>query len=180
MANLKNSHNINRRDFLKLGGGFAAALAGGSLLRNVLHPADVFAQVPPITFTHGRDYSLAATDGWAYMPSTAPQVPPSGQPCGRMILPRLHSMSTLFGFRNVDGLTQDQIFSQKEKAQISAPMLVMDEGKETFLTLYQPGPGLAPRPDRLAHGSLPRLSRTPFQCSMVSQRPPWLYRSVEA
>lgn len=150
MSNQNNSHKINRRDFLKLGGGFAAALAGGSLLRNVLRPDVVSAQTLPPGWSHGRDYALAASDGWASMPAASPQVPPApALPYWPDDLAPSPFNVYTFGFRNVTSLHQanrlDLIFNQKEKAQIAAPLLVMDEQQETFLTLYNLG--LALRPD---------------------------------
>ena len=150
MTNENKSHQVNRRDFLKLGGGFAAALAGGSLLRNVLRPDVVSAQTPPPGWIHGRDYALAATDGWAYLPATSPQVPPlPALPYWPDDLAPAPFNVYTFGFRDVTTLHQtnqmDLIFAQKEKAQITAPLLVMDEQQETFLTLYNLG--LALRPD---------------------------------
>ncbi len=150
MSNQNQSQKINRRDFLKLGGGFAAALAGGSLLRNVLKPAVVAAQAPITSWAPGVNYALAATDGWAYLPSTAPAVPfGSATPYWPDDLAPAPFNVYTFGFRDVTSLheagQQNLIFAQKEKAQIAAPLLVMDEGYETRLTLYNLG--LALRPD---------------------------------
>ena len=104
MANENKSHNINRRDFLKLGGGFAAALAGGSLLRNVLNPVWMYLHSSANYLYSWTDYSLAATDGWAYMPSTAPQVPPTGPALWPDDLAPAPFNVYTFGFRDVTWL----------------------------------------------------------------------------
>jgi FtsP/CotA-like multicopper oxidase with cupredoxin domain len=51
----------------------------------------------------------------------------------------------VFGFRDVTGLTPQQVAAQRGKAQISAPMLSFDEEDDVYLTLTNLG--LVQRPD---------------------------------
>lgn len=135
------SRRLNRRDFLKMaGGGLLAAgtmgiarkLASGFLLPELVASAQ--AEAP--------DKIFAATDGWIYLPplpTPSPYHPDDLSPD-----PNLFT-TYVFGFRDVTGMTDDQILNQKMKAQHSAPMFWMTEGQQFRLELRNLG--LQMRPD---------------------------------
>ncbi len=130
---------ISRRHFLKVGGGALAATAGARALSNwgtnVLNPAavvDAAAAVP--------DYHLGGTDGWIALPTT-PTIP-TYHPDSLAPSP---FTTYIFGFRNLNGLTDTQIADQKNKAQASAPIMVATENTDFLVKLTNLG--LALRPD---------------------------------
>jgi FtsP/CotA-like multicopper oxidase with cupredoxin domain len=141
---------LTRRDFLKLGAGLVAGAAGASLLpKNVLSPSEVHAEGMPSTANSGAgapnsflaaDTVMAATDGWIYLPPT-----PGAAPYHPDDLAPSPFNTYIFGFRNVTGLTEQQIFEQKGKAQHNAPLLTLNEDTTRVVQLYNLG--LQMRPD---------------------------------
>lgn len=138
MRSLQNQ-GFNRRSFLKLAGGATVALASASVLPRLagrlLEPAEstTAQDLPP-------DLRLAGTDGWIYLPPS-PAIPPYHP--DNLAPPPFTTY--IFGFRNVTGLTEQQVFAQKMKAQHAAPMFWVNEGSEFRLQLTNLG--LAVRPD---------------------------------
>jgi hypothetical protein len=126
MANYLNTRRINRRDFLKMGGGLAVGITSASLLsgpalaRNLLRPADIIpgpgpAHRAPLA-TVPYDVHLIGTDGWAYF--SGPAIPPwHPDPWS----PNPLFTTYIFGFRNGTGMTGQQVVAQKGRAQIIAP-----------------------------------------------------------
>jgi FtsP/CotA-like multicopper oxidase with cupredoxin domain len=97
-----------------------------------------------LTANVAADVHLAATDGWASMPPAAPAISPFWpDPLGASHGTDLNLY--VFGFRNVTGLSDAQVTSARGQAQISAPQLAFDEGKDYRVKLSNLG--LAQRPD---------------------------------
>jgi len=150
MANYLNTRRVNRRDFLKLGGGVAVGLTSASLLsgsalaRTLLQPADIApsrgpAQRAPLGVPT-PDLYLAGTDGWVCLAPTVsipPYHPDSFAPAP--------FTTYIFGFRNVTGMTADQVQAQKGRGQITAPIIGTDEGHDFRINLTNVG--LLQRPD---------------------------------
>lgn len=127
-----NKH-ISRRDFLKLGGGFMAAGVGATFLPGlwkgpILNPLAAPAATLPID-TH---IDVAVSDGFVSVPGTVTGILPDP------LAPPPFTMWG-FGFRNVTGFTSQQVLAQKNKFQFSAPLLSIDEGKGTQITLTNLG-----------------------------------------
>ncbi len=128
--------SLSRRRFLKNAGG---TLFGASLLprfvAGVLQPAEIVrAQDRP------PDLYFAGTDGWISMPPS----PPIGFYFPDDLAPAPFN-TYIFGFRNITGLSADQITKQKNKAQHSAPLFWVNEGADFRMQLTNLG--LAQRPD---------------------------------
>ena len=140
------TRKLSRRRLLALGGGTLAAAAGARLLPTIrpfsVTPggatgpsADVEAATLPTIEKH-----LAGTDGWVSLPGGTPNgaiYPDSLAPAGKT--------TYVFGFRDVTGLDNQTILAQKGKAQISAPLLYVDQEHDLKLTLTNLG--LQQRPD---------------------------------
>jgi hypothetical protein len=116
---------LSRRQVLKYGGLTAVAAGAAGLaprLVGMLQPANARAADPV-------DLEWAGTDGWIHLPPDPPigyyhpddlaPTPADGAPPGLT--------TYIFGFRNVTGLTDDQVSQQKMKAQHSAPLLWLDQ-----------------------------------------------------
>jgi FtsP/CotA-like multicopper oxidase with cupredoxin domain len=84
---------------------------------------------------------LAATDGWVSMPTSAPPVSPFWPDPWA---PAPYNMY-VFGFRNVTAFTDAEVIAQRGLAQISAPVIGVDEGDEIEVSLTNLG--LSMRPD---------------------------------
>ena len=88
-----------------------------------------------------KSVHLAGTDGWVSMPAGSPDDLP--------FFPDSLAPSPfdtyVFGFRDVTGMTAQQVAATRGKAQISAPMLAFDEGDDVTITLSNLG--LVMRPD---------------------------------
>lgn len=88
-----------------------------------------------------RTVHLAGTDGWVSMPAGSPDDLP--------FFPDSLAPSPfdtyVFGFRDVTGMTVQEVAAVRGKAQISAPMLAFDEGDDVTITLSNLG--LVMRPD---------------------------------
>ena len=84
---------------------------------------------------------LAGTDGWVSMPAGSP----ADAPFFPDSLAPDPFNTYVFGFRDVTGMTAQQVAAQRGKAQISAPMLSFDEEDDITITLSNLG--LLVRPD---------------------------------
>lgn len=137
---------LSRRNFFKIAGGAALAAAGASALprftgKNWLNPTwNAGAQeVAP-------DLAFAATDGWIALPAPSdPAVAATLMPYYPDALAPAPFTTYVFGFRNVTGLTPENVMAQKMKAQHSAPLFWADQ--EATLRLQLTNLGLAMRPD---------------------------------
>ena len=140
---------LTRRDFLKFGGGIAAAAAGAALLpsrmKALLQPTSIARAADASTLQAGindvmPDLFLVGTDGWAYLPPT-PAIPPFHPD------PFAPSPFTtyIFGTRDVTGMTPGQIEQQKGHVQINMPLISVDEGQEYRIQLGNLG--MQVRPD---------------------------------
>jgi FtsP/CotA-like multicopper oxidase with cupredoxin domain len=135
---------FSRREFMKYAGGGAIAAAAGAalapgILNNVLRPANVQAAGPPYPAPNLR---IGGTDGWIYLPPD----PPISFYHPDNLAPAPFT-DYIFGFHNLTGLPEAgiDIFSQKNKAQHSAPLFWATEGTELRVQLTNLG--LAQRPD---------------------------------
>ncbi len=135
------SGRISRRDFLKLAG--AGLLASGGVgLVSKLASGFLLPTSSALAQSGDPDMVFAGTDGWMYLPPLPTASPfhpddlaPEGSPFTTYI----------FGFRNITGMTEEQVLNQKMKAQHSAPMFWLQEGQEFKLQLRNLG--LQMRPD---------------------------------
>lgn len=146
---------LTRRNFLILGGGALVAAAGTSLLPGSSPTSRASAILPnngalnyitpglPPGFVKppAKRYSLVGTDGWISLPSN-PVIPFHPDPNADASTGKT---TYVFGFRNVTGLTSQQVLAQKGKAQNSAPLLWVDQEADTFINLTNLG--LKVRPD---------------------------------
>jgi FtsP/CotA-like multicopper oxidase with cupredoxin domain len=128
---------LNRRNFLKIGTGLAVTAVGARLLPTSAgglssSPARLKAANPQVSI------HLAATDGFISLPGSVPTFHPDP-----LAPPPFTNWG--FGFRNVTGLTPQQIQDQRNKFQTSAPILFVDELDDVTITLTNIG--LQIRPD---------------------------------
>jgi FtsP/CotA-like multicopper oxidase with cupredoxin domain len=131
---------VTRRELLKLGLGVAGVAAGRALLPGaLLQPLAVSQAQAGALVNDTPDLVMAATDGWIHLP------PPAVTPYHPDNLAPDPFTTYIFGFRNVTGLTREQSFAQKMKAQLTAPTFWIDEGAEFRLKLTNLG--LQIRPD---------------------------------
>ncbi|MCG3211511.1 MAG: hypothetical protein FOGNACKC_05157 [Anaerolineae bacterium] len=130
---------LTRRDFFKLAGGAAFAVAGASVIPQYLRKT-----LTPVGIAEAQsaqpDLFFAGTDGWIYLPPT----PPISFYHPDNLAPAPFT-TYIFGFRNVTGLTDAQRAAQKNKAQHNAPLFWAKEGEVFRLQLTNLG--LALRPD---------------------------------
>ena len=136
---------FSRRDFLKLAGGAAFIVAGTSVmpqfLRKSLLPTNIAdaQDVPP-------DLYFAGTDGWIYLPPT----PAIGSYHPDSAAPTPFT-TYIFGFRNITGMSPDQISQQKMHAQHNAPLFWAKQYDENLnpidFRLQLTNLGLQMRPD---------------------------------
>ncbi|MAT96586.1 MAG: copper oxidase [Anaerolineaceae bacterium] len=148
------TRKLNRRDFMKLGGGVLAGAALTRLLPRTLGQsgmialAEDYSQVaaPP------ADLALVGTDGWIYLPG---EVPIPGT-INQFYQPDDYAPDLLttymFGFRDVTGLTDELVFAQKMKCQATAPLFWVNEGQEYRVKLTNVG--LQMRPDLIDEHTL--------------------------
>lgn len=138
------SNKYSRRDFLRLGGGILVASVGARYLPRTLGQSGIL-EAANREQAVSPDIHLAATDGWIYLPGEVP-IPGTAnsfyQPDD--LAPELLT-TYMFGFRNVTGLTEEQVFAQKMKSQATAPLFWVNEGQEYRLKLTNLG--LQMRPD---------------------------------
>ncbi len=145
---------IGRRNLLRGSAVLAAgAAAGGWLATRGSADAGIRPAAVPATyrtpFAQEQLLHLAATDGWVSMPGSAPDV---GTYWPDPLAPPGYNVYA-FGFRDVTHLTPAQIVNQKEKAQISAPILGFNQyvknsnGTDNAVRITLSNLGLAVRPD---------------------------------
>jgi FtsP/CotA-like multicopper oxidase with cupredoxin domain len=161
---------IGRRKFLALGGAGAAVLIGTAGVARALitagdpnptprslapvgldpktgrDPSGIAA--PPLGVKH---FALAGTDGWVSMPSAAN--PAVGATRGAKAIDpyfpdpladRGNKTTYAFCFRNVTGLSRDQVAAQKGNTQICAPIIYSTVGEELWIELTNLGLQLRP------------------------------------
>jgi FtsP/CotA-like multicopper oxidase with cupredoxin domain len=145
---------LNRRDFLKAGGGLLGAIASASMLsKALLKPTEVArAEVIHAPDKPGKgsgyapaapaDLHFVATDGWIYLPDSAPY--PPYHPDNMAPSP---FNTYIFGFRNVTSVSANNriVNAQKMRAQLTAPLFWLEQ--ETDNTLKLTNLGLKLRPD---------------------------------
>jgi FtsP/CotA-like multicopper oxidase with cupredoxin domain len=89
-----------------------------------------------------RHIALAATDGWISLPGTVPVPGGSGGPDGNFapdVLAAPGQTVYIFGFRDVTGLSSDEVLNLKGQAQHSAPLIYADEGEDVYVSLFNLG-----------------------------------------
>jgi FtsP/CotA-like multicopper oxidase with cupredoxin domain len=150
MNRRSNVRNVSRRDFLKLGGGLLATMAGVQYLPRTLSRSGEIVQAASLDAVNALqavdpDMHLAASDGWIYLPGQVPIPGTSNSFYNPDELAPDGLTTYMFGFRNVTGLTPEQVQAQKMKVQASAPMFWVNEGSEYRLRLSNLG--LQMRPD---------------------------------
>jgi FtsP/CotA-like multicopper oxidase with cupredoxin domain len=155
----KANPTIGRRSLLRGGAALAVGAAasglllsrGGSANAGTIRAVKPNSYVPPSGTE--QQLHLAATDGWVSMPGDAPHIgtfwPDPYAPDG--------FNTYAFGFRNVTGLSlvdlTPEVLLQKNKAQISAPLLGFDQwkqnsdGTDNAVRITLSNLGLAQRPD---------------------------------
>ena len=156
MSNKKFYNSLSRRDFLKVSGSLLGAAAGSALLSKAFLQPDEVVQAAwtasgrkaPLRSSeaavnqqvNGQELHFAATDGWITLPpdKTVPPYHPDN------MAPEPFT-TYIFGFRNVTGLNKNQTFSQKMKAQLTAPLFWLEQETDNILTVTNLG--LAIRPD---------------------------------
>ena len=129
---------IDRRRFLQLAGGAAAAVT-------VTWAGKVLVPEAAVAAVGDPDLYLGGTDGWIYLPPT-PAIPPF-HPDNLAPAP---FTTYMFGFRNVTGMSPVQRAAQKNKAQHSAPLFWVnqfDPGNPVDFTVTLMNLGLSLRPD---------------------------------
>jgi FtsP/CotA-like multicopper oxidase with cupredoxin domain len=144
------TQELSRRRFLKLGGGLLVAAAGARFLPKPMSQSgkiayaaslDAIDQVQAIE----PDIHLAGSDGWIYLPGQVP-IPGTADSFYNPDDLAPEGLTTyMFGFRNVTGMTEQQMQAQKMKVQASAPMFWVNEGQEYRVRLSNLG--LQMRPD---------------------------------
>jgi FtsP/CotA-like multicopper oxidase with cupredoxin domain len=134
-------HRISRRRFLRLGGGAIVGAAGAQLLGAVggglLQRLGAYPDVGVV------NVHLAASDGWIGLPGAVPGIHPDPMAPDDLT-------TWVLGFRDVTGLTAEQIENQRMHVQNPAPLLYTDEfddavGNRMNITLTNLG--LQIRPD---------------------------------
>ena len=131
---------LSRRQVLKLGGGLLGLGAASAVLPKALLKPERVAEAAPGQAQAEPDLHFAASDGWIYLPAEA-AVPPYHPD---NIAPAPFT-TYIFGFRDVTGQTNEQVYAQKMKMQLAAPTWWLTE--EEDFTLKLTNLGLAVRPD---------------------------------
>jgi FtsP/CotA-like multicopper oxidase with cupredoxin domain len=133
------TQRLSRRQFMKVGGGLIGAAAAATVLpKALLRPTKVVHAALQVEAVE-PDLHFAATDGWIHLPP--PEIPPYHPD---NLAPE--GLTTyIFGFRNMTGVAEEQISSQKMKAQLTGPIFWIDEGAD--FTLKLSNLGLQMRPD---------------------------------
>jgi FtsP/CotA-like multicopper oxidase with cupredoxin domain len=132
------SHTLTRRSLLKAGGAAAVAAATARFVPLAQGGLVGATTASPIR----KDIHLAASDGWIFLPGTAIE---NGITYGPDPAARSPQTTYAFGFRDVTGMTSQQVLNQKNRTQASAPLIWADEMDELRITLTNLG--LAVRPD---------------------------------
>jgi FtsP/CotA-like multicopper oxidase with cupredoxin domain len=131
---------LSRRRFLRLGAGLVGLGAAGTILpKTLLKPDRIVEAAPGEPQITEPNLVFAATDGWIYLPP-----PDVGFYHPDNMAPDPFT-TYIFGFRNVTGLSHDQILAQKMKAQLTAPMFWLTQEEDFYLRLTNLG--LQIRPD---------------------------------
>ncbi|MFN2183930.1 MAG: multicopper oxidase domain-containing protein [Anaerolineae bacterium] len=142
MSKDNSTQRLSRRQFLRVGGGLIGAAAAATVVpKALLRPTKVVKASPAAQITE-PNLHFAATDGWVHLPS--PDVPPY-HPDDMAPADPAGLTTYIFGFRNLTGVADEQLFSQKMKAQLVSPTFWIDEG--TDFTLKLTNLGLQMRPD---------------------------------
>ncbi len=143
MSKKARTSQLNRRDFLKMGGGALALAAGASMMPTVfnkmLKPMGILSAAPG-----DPDLYLAGTDAWISLPGSIPIYHPDPlAPDGLT--------TYMFGFRNVLGMDQVTKEAQKGKAQYPSPLFWIDQydasGNPNEFRMQLTNLGLSMRPD---------------------------------
>lgn len=138
---------LNRRDFLKFGGGMLAALAGLQKLPKWISQSGEMAMAsgPLAPEDIAADIHLVGTDGWITLPGEVPIPNTIGQYFNPDSLAPAGLTTYMFGFADVTGLSDSLAQTRKMKCQASAPLFWVDENQEYIVKLGNLG--LQMRPD---------------------------------
>ncbi len=138
---------LSRRQFLKAGGGLLGAATAATVLpKALLKPAEVVKASPAAQAAVDPNLHFVATDGWIHLPETAvvpPYHPDNMAPGAEDDVPGLTSY--IFGFRDLTGVDETQLFTQKMKAQLTSPTFWINQEEDFYLKLTNLG--LQVRPD---------------------------------
>ncbi|RPI88031.1 MAG: copper oxidase [Chloroflexi bacterium] len=156
MSQIKPARNhrngqFSRRDVLKLGGGLLGALAGSvALPKALLKPEGVAAAAGvksaakasiqrPVYDEVIPNKHLAGTDGWIHLPGDPrpPYFPDNMTPD-----PLFNTY--IFGYHDVSGVAPQDLIKFKMKAQLAAPVLILEELEPYYLKLTNLGLQLRP------------------------------------
>jgi len=130
---------LSRRRFLRLGLGLAGVTAAGAVLpRALLKPYQVVKAAPGLPQITEPDKHFVASDGWISLPGANPPYHPDNMAPDGLT-------TYVFGFRDVTGLSQEQVLAQKMKVQHIGPTFWLEE--EVDFTLKLGNLGLQVRPD---------------------------------
>ena len=142
MSKDNSTQRLSRRRFLKVGGGLIGAAAAATVLpKALLRPTKVVEASPAAQITE-PNLHFVATDGWVHLPS--PAIPPY-HPDDMAPTNPAGLTTYIFGFRDLTGVADQQLFTQKMKAQLTSPTFWIDEGAD--FTLKLTNLGLQIRPD---------------------------------
>ncbi|MFQ5399834.1 MAG: multicopper oxidase domain-containing protein [Anaerolineae bacterium] len=143
----KRKNRLSRRSFMKLGGGFLAAAATTRYLPRPIGQSGEVVQAAPFSQVAPTppDIYLVGTDGWIYLPGQVPIPGTTGQYYIPDDLAPPGFTAYMFGYRDVTGQTEDQIWQQKMKCQATAPLFWVNQEQEYRLKLGNLG--LQMRPD---------------------------------
>ncbi len=143
VTNLWQRRRLGRRAFLKLGGLTALGAAGATVLRALPH-GRLATGAAADTAVNPKVITLAATDGFMYLPGVVPN--PNG-PGTVLPDPLAEPPLTMwaFGFRDVTGFSDSMIQNQRGRFQAPAPLLWTDQERDTEITLHNLG--MVIRPD---------------------------------
>ena len=138
---------VSRRQFLKAGGGLLGAATAATVLpKALLKPAEVVKASPAAQAAVEPNLHFIATDGWIHLPETAvvpPYHPDDMAPGPPDDVAGLSSY--IFGFRDLTGVDETQLFTQKMKAQLTSPTFWLNQEEDFYLKLTNLG--LQVRPD---------------------------------
>lgn len=141
-------HALSRRRFVKLAGAAASMGVLPVPFHRTLGTVGV-SQAMAQTSNPPPDLYFAGTDGWISLPTSPPITSELGLVHPDNLAPPGFS-TYIFGFRNVTGLNDTQLASQKNKAQHNAPMFWVnqfDPSAPKDFRVQLTNLGLALRPD---------------------------------
>lgn len=137
---------LTRREFLKWSSGLMAGVLASRVFRRPLAKSgEVALAASPSAPSAVPDIHLAATDGWISLPGQVPIPGTNGQYYNPDSWAPDGLTTYMFGFRNVTGMTTQQMFAQKMRSQASAPLWWVNELQDYRLRLSNLG--LQMRPD---------------------------------